>query len=97
MFHAFFGLAGLAITATATLLGYWQAKQFTQNRLRFVDGVHKGIAPVLAGLGAACIAAPVVWLLPLVGGGTAILFGAGVALGVNAGARDIRKRIGSAA
>ena len=27
--------------------------------------------------------------------GTAILFGASVALGVNAGARDIRKRIGA--
>jgi hypothetical protein len=34
-----------------------------------------------------------VWLLPLVGGGTAILFGAGVALGVSSGAREIRKRI----
>jgi len=34
-------------------------------------------------------------MLPLVGTGTAILFGASVALGVNAGARDIRKRIGA--
>jgi hypothetical protein len=89
VFHAFFGLAGLAITATATFLGYWQAKQFTQNKLRFVDGVHNGFVPVLAGLVAACVATPIVWLLPLVGGGTAILFGAGVALGVNSGAGTI--------
>lgn len=95
MFHALFGLAGLAITGTATLFGYWQAKRFTSNRLRFVDGVHRAGVPVLVGLAAACLAAPVVWLLPLVGTGTAILFGAGVGLGVSAGARDIRRRIGS--
>lgn len=95
MFHLFFGLAGLAITAVATLFGYWQAKQFTQNRLRFVDGVHKPGIPFLAGLAAAAIAAPVVWLLPLVSTGTAILFGAGVALGVSSGARDIRRRLGA--
>lgn len=95
MFHAMFSLVGLAITATVTFLGYWQAKSFTANRLRFVDAVHKGIAPVVAGVGAAVIALPVVAFLPLIGAGTAILFGAGVALGVNAGARDIRKRIGA--
>lgn len=88
-------MIGLAITAAVALIGYWQAKQFVQRKLRFVDGVHKGSAPVLAGLAAAAVALPVVWLLPIVGTGTAILFGAGVALGVNAGARDIRRRIGA--
>lgn len=88
-------MIGLAITAVVALIGYWQAKQFVQNKLRFVDGVHKGAAPVLAGVAAAAVALPVVWLLPIVGTGTALLFGAGVALGVNAGARDIRKRIGA--
>jgi hypothetical protein len=39
------------------------------------------------------LATPIVWLLPLVGGGTALLFGGGVAMGVSAGARDIRKRL----
>ena len=93
MFHLIASLAGLAITLGATMLGYWQARQFTQNKLRYVDAVHRGGIAILAGLGAALIAAPVVWLLPLVGGGTAILFGAGVALGVSSGAREIRKRI----
>lgn len=95
MFHSLFSLLGLAITAAVTLIGYWQARQFTQNRLRFVDAVHKGTAPLLAGIGAAVVAAPIVWMVPLVGTGTALLFGAGVALGVNAGAREIRKRIGA--
>jgi len=88
-------MIGLAITVAVALIGYWQSKQFVQNKLRFVDAVHKGSAPFLAGLVAALVAMPVVWMLPLVGTTTAILFGASVALGVNAGARDIRKRIGA--
>jgi hypothetical protein len=95
MFHALFGLAGFAITAGAALLGYWQAKSFTRTRLRFVDGVHKASAPFLAAIGAALVALPVVWLVPLVGTGTALLFGAAVGLGVNSGAREIRRRIGA--
>ena len=93
MFHFIASIAGLAITLGATLVGYWQARQFTQNKLRYVDAVHRGGIAFLAGLGAALVAAPVVWLLPLVGGGTAILFGAAVGLGVSSGAREIRKRI----
>jgi len=89
------GLLGIAITVGVTLFGYWQARQFTQNKLRFVDGVHRAFVPVMVGVAAALIAAPVTWLLPLVGTGTALLFGGGVAMGVAAGARDIRKRIGA--
>jgi len=95
VFRTLFSLAGLALTVTITLIGYWQARQFTQNRLRFVDAVHKGIAPVLAGVGAALVLAPVTWLVPFIGTGTALLFGVGVAMGVKAGSREIRKRIGS--
>lgn len=93
MLHLFASLATLAIAGGSALFGYWQARQFTQNKLRYVDGVHKAIVPVIAGLAAVVIAAPVVWLVPLVGGGTALLFGGGVAMGVSAGARDIRKRL----
>ena len=35
----------------------------------------------------------VVGLLPLVGAGTAVLFGAGVGAGVAAGAKDVRRRL----
>jgi hypothetical protein len=87
-------MLGFAIAAAVTLLGYWQAKRFTRNRLRFVDAVQKPTSAALAGLGAAAIAWPVTWLLPIVGTGTALLFGAAVAVGVSAGARDIRRRIG---
>ena len=95
MFHFIGSLLGLGITIAATMFGYWQARRFTANRLRYVDAVHKGTAPVLAGVAAAAIALPIVWLLPLVGTGTALLFGAGVATGVSSGAREIRRRIGA--
>ena len=95
MFHFFGSMLGLAIAVGASLIGYWQARQFAQNKLRFVDGVHKMGVPLLAGLGAALVATPIVWILPLVGTGTALLFGLGVALGVSAGAKEIRKRIGA--
>src|SRR5690348_4350085 len=95
MFHFFGSVLGLAIAVAASMVGYWQARQFTQNKLRFVDAVHKMGVPLLAGLGAALVAMPIVWILPLVGTGTALLFGLGVALGVSAGAKEIRKRIGT--
>jgi hypothetical protein len=93
VFHLIASVATVAIAGGSALFGYWQARQFTQNKLRYVDGVHKAIVPVLAGVAAVALATPIVWLLPLVGGGTALLFGGGVAMGVSAGARDIRKRL----
>ena len=95
MFELLGSLATVAVAGGTALVGYWQARQFTHNKLRYVDAVHKATAPVLAGVAAAAIATPVVWLLPLVGTGTALLFGGSVAMGVAAGARDIRKRIGA--
>lgn len=95
MFHLFGSAITLVVAAGATLVGYWQSRQFVQKRLRYVDAVHKSAVPVLAGLAAALIALPVVALLPLVGTGTALLFGAGVATGVSAGRREIRRRIGA--
>jgi hypothetical protein len=94
-FRSIAGLLGFAITAGVTLFGYWQARQFTQNKLRFVDGVHRMTFPVMIGAIAALIAAPLTWLIPLIGTGTALLFGGGVAFGVASGAREIRKRIGA--
>jgi hypothetical protein len=93
VFQLIGSLATLAVAGGTSLIGYWQARQFTHNKLRYVDAVHKMTAPVIAGVAAAAIAAPVVWLLPLVGTGTALLFGGSVAMGVAAGARDIRKRL----
>ncbi len=88
-----FQFLGFAATVAATVFGYLTARRFVQNRLRYVDAVHTIKAPIIAGVVAALVAAPVVWLLPLVGGGTAVLFGTGVALGVANGSREVRKRL----
>lgn len=71
--------------------GYVRMRRFVRERLRFVDSVQTTPAPVLAGAAAALAAAPVVWLLPVVGTGTALAFGAGIGLAVRHGARDVRR------
>jgi hypothetical protein len=80
-------------TGAVTLLGYLKARQFVRERLRFVDAAHKPTAPLLAGAVAAVVAAPVVWLLPVVGAPAAVIFGIGVGWGVHHGSRDARKRL----
>ena len=90
-----FTILSMALAIAVAAIGYLQAKSFVRSKLRFVDAVHHFAAPILAGVAALLIATPVVWLLPFVGTGTAILFGLGVGAGVSSGARDIRKRIGS--
>jgi hypothetical protein len=87
-----FGLIGLAVTVAAVAFGYIQTRAFFHRRLAYVEAVHRGTAPVIAGVGAAVLAMPLVALLPLVGGGTALLFGAAVGAGVSAGAKDTRRR-----
>jgi hypothetical protein len=88
-----FELIGLAATTALTAVGYYQARQYVERRLQFVDAVHGLRAPLIAGTAAAIVAAPVVAVLPVVGAGTAVLFGVGVGAGVAAGARNIRRRI----
>jgi hypothetical protein len=91
-----FGMIAFAAAIAATVFGYLQSRSFVRRRLAYVDAVHNALAPILAGGAAFIVAIPVVGLLPLVGGGTALLFGAGVGAGVAAGARDTRhRRIGA--
>jgi len=80
-------------TGAATLFGYLKARQYVRERLRFVDAAHKPTAPLVAGAAAALLAAPVVWLLPVVGAPAALIFGIGVGWGVRHGSRDARKRL----
>ena len=82
----------LALAFVATAFGYLQTRGFVRRRLAYVDAVHGGAAPLIAGAIAAAVAMPVVGILPFVGGGTALLFGAGVGFGVKAGSRDTRQR-----
>jgi len=80
-----------AAAGAGILTAHVKVRQYTRNRLRFVDIVQTPIAPIIAGIGAALIAAPVVWLLPIVGAGTAIGFGIGVGTGVLMGAKDVKR------
>jgi hypothetical protein len=89
-----FELIGLAATTALTAVGYYQARGYVERRLQYVDAVHGMRAPLIAGVGAAIVAAPVVAIVPIVGAGTAVLFGIAVGAGVAAGARSIRRRIG---
>lgn len=95
MFNTLLSLVGLGATLASVVAGYFFSRTFTENKLRYVDAVHKGSFPILAGIGAAVVALPVVAVLPVVGAGTALLFGGSVAMGTAAGAREIRKRIGA--
>ncbi len=87
------GLIVMLVATGATFLGFRETRRFVRNRLRYVDSVHSFKAPWVAGTAAALIAGPVVWALPLIGAGTAILFGLGVGTGFAAGAKDIQKRL----
>jgi hypothetical protein len=83
-------ILAFAATIAAAAFGYISARKFVRDRLKFVDGAQNVTAPIIAGFCAWAIATPLTWLLPLVGVGTAIAFGAAVGIGVRAGARDIR-------
>lgn len=79
------------ITGGATAFGYMKSRSFVRGRLRFVDGIENPAAPWVAGGLAAAIATPVVLLLPVVGVGSAVVFGVGVGLGVRHGAKDVKR------
>lgn len=84
-------ILGLAITGAAAVIGYVNSRHFVRTRLRYVDAAQRRITPIIAGVVAALVVSPVVWFLPLVGTGTALLFGLAVGTGVAHGARDVRR------
>ena len=88
-----FGLLAFALSTAAVIIGFTQAKDFVARRLRYVDAARSPLAPFVADIGAAIIAAPIVWLLPFVGAGSAIAFGLSVALGVAAGNKNVRQQL----
>ena len=85
-----FTLLAFLIALAAGAVGYAQARRFVASRLRFVDAAQSRLMPILAGIGAALIAMPVVLMLPFIGGGTAIALGLGVGAGAAVGAKDVR-------
>jgi hypothetical protein len=90
-----FFLFGLFLSFVAALGAFVISRRFVETRLRYVDAVQRPYAAFLAGAAAALVAIPVVYIVPFVGIGTALLFGFGVFAGVASGAREIRRRIGA--
>jgi hypothetical protein len=78
------------IVLGAAVVAYVQVRRFVRERLRFVDGIQRRGLPFAAGVATTLAMFPVVWLLPGVGGGMAILIGGAIGLGVSRGARDVR-------
>lgn len=87
------GLILFAITSAVAIIGYTQARVFVSEKLRYVDAAQSSMAPVVAGVGAAAVAGVVAALLPFVGGGSAVLFGVSVGLGVASGQKAIRRAL----
>lgn len=86
-----FGLIILAVQIAVIVAVFVGARNFTRDRLRFVDKVQNKLTPWIVGGIAALVALPVVALLPFVGIWTAVAFGAGVGAGVASGAKEIRR------
>ena len=84
-------LIGMGVAGIAAVYGHAKSRRFTRRRLRYTSWVEKPALGLAAGVAAALVAAPVVAIMPLVGTGTALLFGAGVGTGVSMGARDAKE------
>jgi hypothetical protein len=85
----FFTLLAIGISLLVTSFGFAVARKYVRDRLKYVDAVHTMKAPIIAGLVAWALFMPLT-VFPLLGLGTAIVFGLSVGLGVRAGAKDIR-------
>jgi len=86
-----FELIGIGIAGAVSVYGHLKSRKFVRKRLRYTSVVEKPGLGVAAGVGAAILAAPLVAVLPLLGVGTALLFGAGVGTGVSMGAKEARE------
>lgn len=92
------GLIALAVSFAVSWVGYGAARRFVRERLRYVESALKPSAAVIAGFGAMLLAIPVISVIHwipvlgwLVGGGTALVFGLSVGLGVRSGALDVKR------
>lgn len=83
-------IISILISFALATVAFAAARNFVTRRLRYVDAVQTPIAPIIAGVGAALVASPLVAILPFVGAGTAISVGLAVGMGVAAGAREVR-------
>lgn len=84
-------MIGLGVAAAVGIVGHMKSRKFVGRKLRFTSLVEKPGIGLAAGVAATIVASPIVAILPLVGVGTAVAFGAGVGTGVSLGASDAKK------
>lgn len=80
----------LAAAGAGMGISYMKVRDFVKERLRFVDSAQRRSTPWLAGIGATLALSPVVAFLPVLGAGTAIVFGLVVGTAVRNGQREVR-------
>jgi hypothetical protein len=92
------GIIVLGVSLAISWFSYGTARRFVRERLRYVEAALTPGAAFVAGLIAAVVAVPVVGVLhiipllgSLVGGGTALVFGLSVGMGVRSGAQDVKR------
>lgn len=85
------GLIAAGIAGVAGVFGHISSRKFVGRRLRYTNLVEKPMLGLWAGVATTVVAAPVVWVLPLVGAGTAIAAGLGVGTGVALGVHDTKE------
>jgi hypothetical protein len=90
MIETLIGMLVLGGTGAGLYATYVKTRSFVRERLRFVDAAQRPAAPWMAGVGATLIAAPVVAVLPLVGGLTAVAFGVTVGAAVRSGQKQVK-------
>lgn len=91
-----FELLGLALATGLVAAGYTYSRHFVRQRLRYVDAVLSGNAPLIAAAATAVVAVPACALMPLpfFTAFTGVFVALGVGAGVKLGARDIRDPAG---
>jgi hypothetical protein len=80
----------LAAAGAGMGISYMKVRDFVRDRLRFVDAAQRPSAPWLAGIGTTLAVSPVVALLPILGAGTAVVFGIVVGTAVRKGQKETR-------
>lgn len=80
----------LAAAGAGMGISFVKVRDFVRDRLRFVDAAQRPAAPWIAGIGATLAMSPIVAVLPVLGGGTALIFGLVVGSAVRKGQRETR-------
>jgi hypothetical protein len=90
MIETLIGMLVFGGTGAGLYVTYVKTRSFVREKLRFVEAAQKNLAPWAAGAGATLLAAPVVAVLPVVGGLTALAFGITVGAGVRSGQKQVK-------